>query len=757
MRTGLPIIVLLLLPAPPCVRAQTTAAASGVGADGQSRTLRVPRVSRPPRLEYFLGGTPRDAEARVDDFRQREPGDGVPVSQSTSAFLSYDRQNLYVAFVCKDVPGGVRARLARREDIASDDQVAIYLDTFHDRRRAYAFAVNPLGVQSDAILTEGQDDDSNFDTVWRSEGRLTPDGYVVLISIPFKSLRFPRAPMQGWGIALGRVIFRAGERSFWPYISNRYQGFAQQMASLEGIEAVSPGRNVQLIPYTTFTAARELDPSTPAIAKTERGRAGVDGKMVLHDALTLDFTANPDFSEVESDEPQVTVNKRFEVLFPEKRPFFLENSGFFQTPVDLFFSRRIADPAMGVRLSGKVGPWAIGVLGAEDRSPPLIVPDSGAEPTGQSYRLHTASIGVVRVQRELGEQSTIGMFVSDRGAGSTWNRVYSLDGRFKLGENWVFTAQLIRSETQREGRSRFTGPASYAALSYSGRHLQYVGQFEDRSPNFRADIGYIPRVDIRQVGQHVSYLWRPERGPLISFGPTFSAASNWNRAGRVQEWFGNAEFEFNFTGATQVKVSRINSYELYQSHGFRKNGTELSFYTERSKWFGVSGSINRGAAVNYDPADGVAPFLGDSLGGSFGLTFHPTPRVTVAETYLYDGLRARQTRTGSGAPSVYNNHIARSKVNYQFTRALSLRAIVDYNAVLPNPGLIDLGRTKAITADILLTWLLNPGTAFYIGYNSQYQNLAIDPGVPPALRWTGAPGIPGSRQFFIKLSYLFRL
>jgi len=752
-----PTLVLLLSAVSWGVHSQVPAAptSSAVVPDGRP-SLQVPRVSRAPRLADFITATPREAEARIDDFRQREPGDGVPVTQPTSAFLSYDSQNLYVAFVCKDARDAIRGRMSKREDIQSDDQVAVYLDTFHDRRHAYLFAVNPLGVQSDALVTEGQDDDYDFDTVWRSEGRLTEDGYVVLLSIPFKSLRFPRARMQDWGIALGRVIFRNDERSFWPYISKRYQGFAQQMANLEGIEAVSPGRNIQLIPYSTFTAARQLDETVPAIDSTTQGRAGIDGKVVLRDALTLDFTANPDFSQVESDNPQVTVNKRFEVLFPEKRPFFLENSSFFQTPVNLFFSRRIVDPGMGVRLTGKVGPWAIGVLGADDRNAQLVAPDSGAEPTDELYSLRTASIGVLRVEREFGEQSSIGMFVSDRNAGGTWNRVYSLDSRLKLSKNWVFTSQFIYSETRRRGRGRFSGPAAQASLAYLRRHLEYVSEFQDRSPNFRSDLGYIPRVDIREFDQNITYLWRPKSGPLISFGPTLAAAGNWNRAGRVQEWFGNGEFEFDFRGATQIKISRFRSYELYQNRGFQKNGAELSFSTDRSKWFGIFGSVNWGTGVNYDPAPEVVPFLGRSLGGSFGFTFRPTPQLSIAETYLYDSLRARASVSMPGAPSVYNNHLGRSKVNYQFTKALSLRAIIDYNAVLPNPALIDLVRTKAITGDVLITWLLQPGTALYVGYNSQYQNLALDPGVPPVLRWTGAPTIPGGRQFFIKLSYLFR-
>ncbi|PYR25531.1 MAG: hypothetical protein DMF92_20380, partial [Acidobacteria bacterium] len=172
----------------------------------------IPRVERAPRLEEFLAGDP---PPRVADFRQRDPGDGVPVSQPTVAYLSYDAQTFYVMVVCKDNPAEVRARIARREEIDTDDYVALYLDTFLDGVHAYMFAVNPLGVQRDAVLTEGQKDDLSFDTVWSSEGRLTPDGYVVRIAIPFRSLRFRSDVTKTWSVAIGRVIQRNNEEAYW--------------------------------------------------------------------------------------------------------------------------------------------------------------------------------------------------------------------------------------------------------------------------------------------------------------------------------------------------------------------------------------------------------------------------------------------------------------------------------------------------------------------------------------------------------------
>src|SRR5262249_907395 len=278
----------------------------------------------------------------------------------TSAYLGYDNVNLYAIFVCESPPSERRARLNKREDILSDDVVGVILDTYHDHQRGYEFFVNPYGVQADAIESETANDDFSFDTLWYSDGKLTPDGFVATLTIPFRSLRFARGGVQTWGIALLRSIPANNENSFWPYVTQRVTGFNQQIGNASGLEGISPGRNLQFIPYAAFAGSHFLNnpPSgAPGFQTKHDFRAGLDAKAVLHDSLTLDIALNPDFSQVESDDPQVTVNQRFEVIFPEKRPFFLENTNFFNTPENLFFSRRIVDPEFGARLTGKLGRW----------------------------------------------------------------------------------------------------------------------------------------------------------------------------------------------------------------------------------------------------------------------------------------------------------------------------------------------------------------------------------------------------------------
>ena len=189
-----------------CLSALTVAASAQPAPAAQIRNLQIPKIQKPPRLEEFLEGNSRSDMKRIDDFRQRQPGDGIPVSRKTSAWLGYDDKNLYAVFVCQSPPRQTRARMAKREDIFSDDTVGVILDTYQDRRRGYEFFVNAFGVQADGIESEGQNDDFSFDTLWYSEGRRTPEGFVASLSIPFKSLRFSSEEAQTRGLGLMRII-----------------------------------------------------------------------------------------------------------------------------------------------------------------------------------------------------------------------------------------------------------------------------------------------------------------------------------------------------------------------------------------------------------------------------------------------------------------------------------------------------------------------------------------------------------------------
>jgi hypothetical protein len=715
----------------------------------QIRSARIPKVIRAPKLEDFLNNTPREAELKITDFRQFDPGDGDTVSQPTTAYLSYDDKNLYVAFVCKDDPSKIRAQITRRDALLSDDRVDISIDTFHDHRRNYWFEVNPYGIQMDGTNTDGMDD-LNFDTLWYSDGRITQDGYTVLMAIPFKSLRFPNNQTQTWGLLLARSIQRNNEWSNWPYMTRRLlPSWAGQFGILEGLENISPGRNLQFIPYGLFSSARYINPYEPgAEYHTDNDpRAGLDAKMVLRDALTLDMTVNPDFSQVESDSPQVTVNQRYEVFFPEKRPFFIENSDYFQTPENLFFSRRMVDPQVGMRLTGKLGRWGIGALAGDDRAPGELLPEEDSQHDGR------AAIGAFRLYRELGKESRAGALFTTRDFGPSSNRVLAFDTRLKLQQNLTLTGQWMNSWTHDMDGNTRSGAAALVRVSQSGRKFHMNAYHRERSPDFETQLGFIQRVDMRETGYDMGYAWRPEKSALVSYGPHIAGSVIWDTHGTLTDWQFTPSFMFELTRITSINISRTESFERFDGIDFRKNSNSIMVNSELLRWLYLSGDISSGERINYYPAPGLKPFLAKSLEGSFGFTLQPSSRLRLDEMYLYSRLATGE----AAAATVFNNHILRSKANYQFNRELSLRAIVDYNAILPNASYIFLEKTKRLGFDVLLTYMLHPGTALHVGYTDNYENLRMDLGVSPWLQRTGSPDFSVGRQFFIKLSYLLRM
>jgi len=738
-------------------------------------TISIPRIETPPTLNDFEDMKPSSRVAdhmlKISGFINREPADGTQPSQNTDAYLAYDDRNIYSAFVCWDTePDKIRARMTRREDIFSDDSVEIMIDTFHDARRAYAFAANPFGIQWDALWTEGSIGtgtagdfsgfDSSFDTVWRSEGRLTDRGYIVLIAVPFKSLRFPNTKKQEWGILLNRSIPRTNENIFWPRISNRIQGRFNQAATLTGLENISPARNVQLIPYGLFRSFRDIDqrdPNHPFFeSRTFKPDVGLDGKFILHGRFVLDATVNPDFSQVESDQPQITVNQRFEVFFPEKRPFFLENSNYFTTPINLVFTRRIGHPEFGLRLTGKSGPWAVGVLATDDRAPGEAVP-----PTDPHSGDH-ATFTIARVSHDILDQSTIGAIFTDREFGGGYNRVGGIDANLKLNQNWRLQGAAVASSTLNVDGTHSAGPGYKADLERSGRQLNLQALYLDYSPGFVTETGFVNRVDIRQQNFNAGYTIRPEGKVLISYGPTVQQFSIWDHRGTALDYALLPGFRVDLTRATWVNFHPYAFDHVYLRPKDYSGLPKVTYYPQ--PYWGVEGATSwikqidfswffvSGAGVNYNPSAGRVPVIGHEDQGNFTLTLHASGRLRIDNNYLLEHIRERDTHL-----TAVTNHIVRSKWNYQFTQALSARVILQYNSVLSNPLLSSLSPTKNFNADFLITYLVHPGTAIYVGYNSNLQNLdrRLIP-TPTGLLTTPDNYINDSRQFFVKASYLFR-
>jgi Domain of unknown function (DUF5916) len=760
---------------------------SAPGLRAEISSLTIPRLQATPKLADFEGMEPASNLARqmlkINRFTQKEPQDGAPASQPTEAYLGYTDKNFYAVFLAFDAePNKLRARMLRRELIDDDDQVGLWLDTFHDHRHAYMFYTNPYGIQQDGLWAENQNGDNTFDTVWHTYTKIGSHGYIVIIEIPFKSLRFKRAASVDWGVILIRVIPRNSEHSYFPRNTHEVQGMLTQEGTLDGFREISPGRNMQFIPYTSVGAFRALDERDPAgdrfSGKHVQPKAGLDSKIVLKDSLVLDATINPDFGQIESDDPQVTVNQRFEVFFPEKRPFFQENSNFFQTPLNLVFTRRIADPLYGARLTGKAGAWDIGTMMANDRSPGRSVIDTDPLSGENAY------FGIVRINRELGNNSSLGMIYTDRELHTSpnsfcaslrcsvgYNRVGGVDTQIKINHNWQLNAQAVTSVTRFSNGSRVAGPAYHVFAERSSRRLEFNTMFEDVAPGFDTEAGFINRADYRRFSNFGAWTFHPEGKHLTAHGLRLLQVGLWDHNGTRLTHQLNPVYEWDFRRNSRITLFSFWEHERLRPQDFSTLAANRDYAhvvggaqvdSQFFRWVNFSLEADWGTATNFVPRSGP-PVLGYQNTGLVRAVVRPSKGLTVENTYLWTRLLDQDTGL-----NIFNNHILRSKWNYQFTKEFSLRMIGQYVATIANPGLTTLQNTKSFNGDVLFTYMLHPGTAIYVGYNSDLQNidpsltrvcggLACAPGQSfDGLARTQSSFLNDGRQIFIKLSYLFR-
>lgn len=749
--------------------------------------LMIPRLDTAPRLEDFLSARPGSAAARqmlrVSHFIQRSPQDGIVPPEKTVAYLGYTHEYFFAAFVCGDAqPSLIRSHMLARDSRGDDDNVQIMLDTFHDQRRAFVFASNPLGIQADALYSEQSGYDYSFDTVWDTWGRRTRHGYAVLFRIPFSSLYFAKADpgeMRTWGIILSRNVAHTNESDYWPRSNHDIAGRLTQDMAVEGFRDIERGQNVQIEPYSLARNFRQLnavDKMNPYMQdKHLQGFTGLDSKVILHNSLVLDTTVNPDFSQVGIDNP-AQPNQRFPPYYAEVRPFFIENSSFFQTPISLYYTNNIQAPQFGARLTGKAGPWALGLLGVDDRGP------------GQGLQAHDpaahtrAHFYVARVNRDLGKQSDVGLIFADREYLSSFNRAGGLDYRTRVKERWTLSGQALTSQTLNLSNSTMgerycenyhlscSSQAYYDEVSYSDLHTGWWGAYNDNSGGFVTDTGFFARPDVREPNTGFSYTFRPQHGLLLTHGPSVYAERIWDHDGVPLDFYVHPKYSFQFKGRTSFSVSAslgedrlrpIDYSALTRDVDYHSHGETVRFYTSPVPYLAVGSGVYSGTTINYSPPAGMGPGPVNELSPYLNLEVKLFGDVDLANSYVYTHF----TDINSGAP-VYDNHELISRWNYQFNKATSFNLIGQYISTLPNAPLTDAQNLKTVFADALLTYMPHPGTALYVGYIGNFANLnpvlctretdgTCDPNAP-ILPTTDSGMMNDGKNLYVKVSYLLR-
>jgi len=737
---------------------------------------KAPLITEKLRLSDFAGMAPKpelkDKLLKISGFIQNSPHDGQPATEETVVWLGYTKSAIYFVFICHDRhPELIRGHLARRENILKDDYMAVLLDPFQDHRKGVIFVVNAAGVQADASWDDTNGADYSYDQVWDSEGQVTREGWMALIEIPFRSLRF-RPNGADWGVVFMHNFPRNSEQDFWPRVSTNITGILSQEGTLQGISGVTGSHNAQINPYVLAQNERELktiDPLNPYFSSQHlEGTAGGEVKAILKDRIVFDATINPDFSTVESDQPQFTVDQRYPVYFPELRPFFLENANYFATPINLVYTRNIVHPEYGGRVTGKTGHTNLGLFVIDDREPGQTV-----APSDPLYNKR-ATIAVGRVSRDLGKGSSIGAIYTDYEFGQGWNRIGGVDFTWRMTNKWTALGQMVESSTKGTVDSGTpptysAGPASNFQLQHNGHTFNLNSTYQDMSVGFQTQLGFIQTANIHNGQTYMNYQWYPKHRTIQRIGLETNQNVAYDHLGdRVYHYSNFDVFVLlprNFllapvVGQNSDTVGPQNGYLLTQNRNFTENFG--GFVARGAPFAQLNFNVQafRSGNVNYNPVAGGTPFLMNQETVQALFTLQPLRQLTADNTYLLD-----RDHAVKGGALVYESQVFRTKVNYQFTRAVSARVIVEYDSTLANPAETSLKRTKQVGTEALLTWLPHPGTAIYVGYNNDMQNLdrslcnrlpggACDPNNTVAPRATNF--LNDGRQIFVKASYLFR-
>ncbi len=669
-------------------------------------------------------------------FIQKTPDTGQPVSERTEVYIAYTGDTLYFGVVCYDrEPDQIVVADSRRDsELVETDSFQIILDTYRDEQTGFVFGTNPVGIEYDGQVTrEGEGSafsaggfNKNWDAVWEVSAQISDIGWSAEFAIPFTTLRYPSGEDQAWTLNMQRNIRRHNEQSFWSPIPIQFEIYRLALAgSVAGLQ-VPRQRNLKLLPYVLGEVQNE---SGETSTRDHNFEFGIDLKYSITPSLTLDATYNTDFAQVEADDFQINLN-RFNIFFPEKRPFFLENAGYFSVgvprEVELFFSRRIGigpegevvPIIAGARMSGKLaGRYNLGALYMRTEAVPGVAAENG--------------FAVARLSRDFPNRSYLGgIVVSRRGYGpdseDDYNHTFSLDGRWGIGEYGLIQGFVAKTETPgaEEGEHAFRLGGNYDSERWS-----YSASYTEVADDFNPEVGFLTRKGYRKPSVFAMRRIRPtDFFGLLEIRPHVSYNGFWDFEG------------FQETGILHVDThwEWRSSYELHTGINFTREGVKEAFeiypdiFVSPGTYDNVEGAFtfitNRGAPVAFEAHAVVGGFFG---GDRLSLT--PSFRFRIGDTFIAElAWSYNDIDLPEGA---FTTNLGRLRLSYSFSTLINLQALIQYN-----------DRDDIWAANLRFAWLRTANSGLYVVYN---ENQDIH---RSGLGWTRK-----DRSLIVKYTYLFDL
>ncbi|MGB8958278.1 MAG: DUF5916 domain-containing protein [Candidatus Aminicenantales bacterium] len=705
----------------------------------EPRVVQPPFFAAPPKIDGRLDDSCWSLTPLEKEFTSYNPRYGDLLPQKTIVFVGYDQNAVYFAFRCLDPePDKIKTSVARRDAIFSDDWIGLSIDSQGLRQCSYDLFVNPSGIQADIYDSTTGGEDSSTDFVWESAGRRTADGYEVEIAVPLRTLRFQSGKDVRMGILFWRKISRTGYSGSWPDLKPGV-GLFNVMADLRFGELKAP-LNLEALPSLTVANSRErLSPD--AWGKRDSARSlGIGLKYGLTSSITVEATVNPDFSQVESDAFQVTVNQRYPIFYEEKRPFFMETSGLFNIAgtggdgnmLTSFYSRRIVDPGWGTRLTGTAGQFTFAILGAGDDA-------AGREWEGTPDPRAGRAAGFVagRGKFSLSGDSYVGVLYSGREFAGGFNRAGGVDVQLRPFPNHQLSLSALQTASEDPVSGARTGGASISALwDYMTKPLGAELWFEHFGTGFQMDSAFYSRVGFTRLTGYIGPNFFPKKPAWIKkVNPFFFGFLLHDLGTGLNERLGVFAVRTNFAKQSQLRLDAV----LYREGWIDRTYDQLTFrmqgYLQLTNWLYFDGQVSSGDRIFYDSTN---PFLGRMESARAGIVLQPGVKLSQS-------LSLSQNHFTRGGIPVYDVTVLNARTTYQFNKYLFVRALFQYDSY-----------ARKWLTDLLASFTYIPGTVVHLGYGVLYEKHGWEAG-----QWLPG-GDLGARYYalknslFFKVSYLWR-
>jgi hypothetical protein len=677
--------------------------------------LRIPD-GQTPKIDGHLDD-PAWALAPVQGrFIQREPQFGWASTERTEFRILYDDKKIYFGVWAYDrEPDGIRASEMKRDSmLRKGDQVKFTIDTFHDHRNAFYFSTNPLGALKDANSVEdGRTINYDWNAVWECRTSRDGQGWYVEIAIPLGQLRFKGGPGDAvWGLNVCRIIIRKNEETYWVPFAREWasSGFARMSGAgvLLGMKDLTPRRRMELVPYVSPTVSRDYATETAAQADTGYG---FDARVGLTSSLNADVTYKTDFAQVEADQEVVNLT-RFSLFFPEKRQFFTEGAGIFDYGktnsgggaeggpglLSIYYSRRIGlydgqeVPILaGGRVTGRVGPTTIGALNLETDQATVRPGDTPVDVPRANYT-------VLRVKRDVLSKSSIGAIFLNRqgGPGLDFNRSAGVDALFAFGQYLDFGLLAARTFTPGTSGRDWAGAFDFG---WKTDTVDVSGTYLDIAERFNAEMGFIPRIDIRNPKGRAAWTPRPKWKGVRQL--TLAAGADYfeNHAGRIESRNQAVDFSISRQDSSSISFNVDRDYD-YVPYDWSTGGGVIPIggYTWNTVRAGFSSNQSKRVYGSLSYATG-GYYSGEKQTAQAGLNFLPLETLLVETSYT------RNHVTLPERPTYITNTLS-TRVSYSFTPDLFLKSYIQYN---------DANRTASL--NLLFWYIYRPGSDFYIVYD----------------------------------------